>query len=1197
MYLKRLELRGFKTFAASTIFEFDRGITAIVGPNGSGKSNVADAIRWALGEQSMRNLRSRKSEDLIFAGSTGRSALGLAEVALSFENPENKTALPFDELLLARRLYRSGDGEYLLNRSRVRLRDIQEALGPVALTQNSYVVVGQGAVDAALSLRPEERRTLFEDAADVRRFHSRLDEARNKLGETENNLVRLADIMTEIKPRLAVLERQARAARQRRGLEDELEQLLRRRARRAWDALEDEYALAEDRLEQAMVALQAACDSRTCAEQESVQRQERLAELRRRIQHLETERNRAQEHLAQVKHEVVITEERAAARERACADLQADLELLDADAVAFRSRVAEAEAALAALDGTPESEDTTLELRTQIDALARKRATTERRLNEARAESAQLHETVATLRAQLAALDERRAALLEDEQGGYGGSAAALAEAEERCTTAKQTLGGLAQRLHTARERLDGSETARQAAEERRQQNQRRLSELTLERGRVAARLEALSERRDAGDGYYAGVRAVLRWATAQAAKSSTNGHHRYRTVADILEVPRELEVALEAALGGHIQDIVVDAWEDAEAAIAHLKRQHAGRATFLPLDTLRTSRPADPPAAAQRTLGAALHGVATTLVDFDERERPAVEHLLGRTLIVDDLPAARRLLGLLGNSSWQIVTLGGEVVRSSGAVTGGAQTEQNGSARSLLARERELRELSAKVGELDTTLKQVQAERSTVERELTTLSQQTGEASRALRTLDVERATAERDLERLERELQWQSAIARRRAEEARSLDERTTMLQSRLNEHEAVTQTADAQIGCLQQEQQALGRDEDGLRAKLASAQTAAALREQERRARTDILQGERARLQSVESRRKQSAERLQQFRRDLAQLQSELKTLRKRQTEATRMLASLDTQLAPLNTEMEQVQHAESRTLRAIQEAEATIHKAENEERAATLDVRRIESAAAGLRAQLVAELARLGRGEGEDDPIAQVEPLSDQEAASAERQIERLRNQLRAMGAINPVAEEEYREEQERYTLLNSQIADMEQAAASLQQVITDLEAKLETQFSTSFEAIGAEFSRTFTELFGGGSAKLVLTQPDDPAHSGVDIIAQPPGKRRQNLAQLSGGERALTAVALLFAILRHNPLPFCVLDEVDAALDEANVARFGSSLRRISQDCGTQFLVITHNRATMEASDALYGITMGADNTSRIVSLRLAERAG
>ncbi len=1235
MYLKRLDLHGFKTFANRTEVDFSEGITAVVGPNGSGKSNVADAVRWVLGEQSLRALRCKRTEDVVFAGGAGRPPAGMAEVTITFDNATGWLDTPFQEVVITRRAHRSGENEYLINRDRVRLRDVTDLLMKANVSPNGYTVIGQGMVELALSLKPDERRELFEDAAGIRHHYLRLNEARTRLSATEANLARVRDIVNEIEPRLKVLDRRARQLREREGVRADLRAHL-----AAWyghRTLEQRaaVAIAEQSERDANASLKEARTTAAAAEAEAAAGIARQELLRQRLATIDKARLDLNHHGERLEREIALRAERSAATRQRVIEIKQEVAEIQQRAIADESAVTNARTQINRLDSDHSAIMLEIGAHDAANEARQKRASTLRqRLQEARSVATRLRDAESSLDAELVSITARRDQIQADLARQQDAARRdedhvqavrleidrhqqALVAFEEQSATAMREIEQLRQTAADARSAQEAIST--------------RLALLMRERATTQGRLDALNDSRDAFPGYYIGVRTVMAAARADKRGNAPVLSGIVGMVASLIRVPPKLETAMETALGGHLQDIVVERWENAEAAVAHLKRTNSGRATFLPLDTIKDRGQRDERSAADGQPG--VHGIASTLVSYDAPYRSIVEHLLGRTLIVDDLPVARRVLPTLGGA-WQIVTLGGEVVRSSGAITGGAG---QGGDRTILAKERERRELPDRLATIVSTIQ-------TAERDLAVERYTQSAADNRLRTLVSEHRGLEEAInrkrhefnaathrqERLQREIEWAGETVARASNDLAVLDEHESAIRARLRDVPTTGIEYERHVAALTSSLNELETASRDHAQQLVAIRNNAAVIDGERRAQIRLLAGFEQQRQRIVMEVSGRERRIDELFGAAANLDREAEEFAAAQSALNDQRLALSAESEPLEADLRALREqarlfaaGESAARNRLDElsdaARGTAVTAESARerlasllREATVDLTDLDAdvpeetdaeALATLDSESVDPSADLNDGTPSDDAEAYAirhlelvaneliyEKLANPE--STWRRIEQLRGRLRAIGSVDSNAGREFDETSARHSFLSGQSADLVDGARSLREAIVELETSMRKQFDTTFVAVAAAFKRHFTSLFGGGTARLVMAENEGGGVPGVEIVAQPPGKRAQSLSLLSGGERALTAVAILFAILEVNPTPICILDEVDAALDDANIVRFAETLRGLSKR--TQFVVISHNRGTMEAADTLYGISMTDRSTSRTMSLKLAD---
>jgi chromosome segregation protein len=1197
MRLKHLELQGYKTFASRTPFVFDGGITAIVGPNGSGKSNIADGIRWVLGEQSYRSLRGKRTEDMIFSGSALRPRLGMASVSLILDNADGWLPIDFAEVTITRRAYRSGENEYLLNGSRVRLRDITELLSKSGLARRTYTVIGQGLVDAVLSLRPDDRRELFEEAAGITLYQAKRAESLSRLEETRANLLRVNDIINEIAPRLRRLEREAERAEQHVMLSDQLEGLLRTWYGFRWHQEQQNLRRARDAMARRETSLNRRREALQALDEQMAGLRSRQGQLRSQLGDWHRESGDLHRQMEEVQRDLAVSQERARLLARQTDELQAELAQLEARSQAAAERVAAAEQEVVASEAAFRDQETRAsQAQAVLDTHEEQRAALSKQMAQIQAQGVDLATKASDRRTRLAQLGERRQALARDQashQAVIANQQAAIDELDHQI----ETIEAEQHRLQAEREGLAAEAADLRAALDEVQALQARHRSTLVEAQRVAeglqARYDLLSRLREEGEGLRSGVRAVLRAARhkRQATRDSQELPEDILfgilgTVAQVLRVPAEYEVAIELALGGRLQDIVVESWSDAQAAIRFLREGKHGRATFLPLDRLRPAPRLEMP----KQQG--LVGVAADLVCSLDQLAPAVHLLLGRTVIADDLPSARQAFDKL-QGEFQIVTLGGEALYSRGYVTGGKHRQEVRG--QLLAREREWRELPDQITanhersrEIESALAKAQAAEQEVQQQLAVLEAQQREGEEAAAAILAQRHDLQQKQELADQQIALRQEQIAQLDSQIEQLSARQSSLQADLAQVTADQQAAEQQARALQSQLDQLRGEE--LYQKLSEARTAVAVARGTWEHRRTTLESRHEALSVVQDQLESKRQRVAALEEERASIARQIGDQRSQEAVIQGWLASLVKKIEPAEAEMARLEGEQEKLEKEETTTRSRLRDAESSHAQALLGRSRQEDRLERLRQQIVDDfgLVEMEPVEGmiEQLPLPLRELVSSLPAieklpSGLEREIHQIKAQLRRMGPVNPSAPDEYAESLDRYTFLSSQATDLEEAASSLREVITELDMLMRQEFHTTFRAIAERFKENFTQLFGGGTARLQLTDPDDVSQTGVEIVARPPGKRQQTLALLSGGERALTAVALIFSILEISPPPFCILDEVDAMLDEANVRRFRQQLEALSQQ--TQFIIITHNRGT---------ISMGDDSVSQVVSLRL-----
>ena len=1177
MRLEAITLHGFKSFAEKTVIKIMPGVTGIVGPNGCGKSNCGEAVRWALGEQSAKALRGQRMEDLIFQGTGTRKAVGLAEVELLFSN-DGTLAVPWSEIAVARRLYRTGESEYLLNKQPTRLRDVLDLFAGTGANPRAYSVMDQDKLNHVLTAKPNERRVFIEEAAGIARYKQQRSETQGKLDAARQNLVRVRDVMDEVRRQLGSLERQARKAQQYKTLHGERRELALALVAADFAALTSQgEALAQEltRLrdgEHAVRTRLSGLAAREAEQRDVLQASEhRLGDLRQAVQKIQGELERLLERREQMG---VQLQELAEEAVRLDEELRTTTERLGA-IVGERARGGDAlsEALRLAGDRGAAVEELEAEVGRHRAGLAAERD----RLEAARLEQVRVAGERIDLMRQAGELRERQLQL------GRRGERLAqeLAEAQAEA----ERLTGQRAALESERDRA-AAELSSLAAERERlaltladREGRLAEAEASLDQTRLdlAARRSSRDAMRDlelAREGYGAGVRAIF-----DGGPPSLGGV--VGTVADLLEVEPGLERAVEAVLGERLQWIVVERFEHARAAVAWLHARNGGSATFLPLETLTPNRP---PSAG----GASLRWVVNHVT---ARTPSVLDYLLGQVAVVEHLDEAEALWRRNGVVA-TYVTPAGEVLSPTGRLRGGA----NGAAtpQSLLTRKRQLRELDDEVAQLGAAVDGHQETVAALVAEVATLRARRAGLEQSVQARQAERVVSEKDLEqsvreheRVHRHVETIAAEARQVAGEAAETDGLLVRLAQHVEAAREAETRHDSAMTTLRAAIDAAQEAETVLVARLTTSQVElAGIRE-----RGEALRRELARLDEMEADFTTRLSQGQQRQAQLADRRGWLAAERERTDAAAREVAIERDRREEEARQAGESHHALLDTLRAVEEemrgvqAElgrlvSTLH--EIELRATEGRVRREELAQEAYRTYGVDTTTLLGR----HDPARDLAGVRDRLAELDER--------LEALGPVNLVADEEYRELDERLSFLKTQHDDLTASIKDLEKALRGMTRTAQERFSQAFEEINRHFGEIFQRLFEGGRAELRLVEAEeggDPLDTGVELMAQPRGKRLQSVALMSGGERALTGLALLFAIFYFRPSPFCVLDEVDAPLDDANIHRFLRVLRELTSQ--TQFLVITHNRKTMEAADILYGVTMEEPGLSKLVSVNLA----
>ena len=1176
MFLKALEIQGFKSFPDRTRITVGKGITAVVGPNGSGKSNISDAIRWVLGETSAKQLRGGgKMENVIFGGTQQRGAMGFASVSLVVDNTDRRIDVDNDEMTIGRKYYRSGDSEYSVNGQNVRLKDIYELFLDTGLGRDGYSVIGQGRIAEIVGAKSNERREIFEEASGIAKYRYRKNEAERRLASAEENLVRLRDILGELEERVGPLERESKKAKQylelaerRKGLEVTL-----------WV---DTVQKARDtvREQQRKIEIAGADYARAGREIEAIDAE--TESTRAEIEHLITEADRCNTEIRAITEEIAGADSRIAVLENDIAHNDATIASLKEEigqsglgreAIAAEVRghgegIAACERQAAAYAArTGELEALLEELQNRSAASGERRGVVTGRLNAMAARITDLKvaaagaaSSVEAAKKRLAAAESEgaaNAALTRDLEEQKAETDAFLQDAVERLTRLENIKGGLTLKVESRRGALAQAD----------ENEQKLLRAIEAARQRIAM----LKDLERNMDGFQSSVKAVMKAAANRRLRGVTG------PVSTILSVKPGYEVAIETALGFALQNIVVENETAAKAAMAFLRDERAGRATFLPLDTVK-------PGSFNGRLpeGAVL---ASSLVTYDEKYANIVSSLLGRIVVVDDINEASRTARALDYRN-RVVTVDGQVVNAGGSFTGGSVSRSAG----LFSRKQEIDELKKKVEALE-------KQRDAAEEKTDRAKAEVDALSAELTATESEAITAGGDKIRGEVESGRIAAALSQARAAGEMLSAERAQLAAQIAASEKAGADAAAEMEVLTRDSAALeeelraisGSDDTFLETRTRLADELSDLKLKALAAQKDI-ESHRAAIAQLESRTDESDARARQ-------LAANIETLTAQNAERAAQIETIRAAIAGSRNEIEKREEAKAGAVRRRMEKEggitqqtARVRKITDEREALGREIARLTEQKEQKDAEYEQTVAKLWEEYELTLSAAQELCVPFESGAELRRQVSEVRGKIKALGNVNVSAIEEYAEVSQRYEFLRAQVGDVETSKAELQKLIAGLSDEMRAMFSESFAAINRNFGRIFAELFGGGTARLYLEDEADVLGSGISIEVAPPGKIIRNLSALSGGEQALVAISIYFAIFGVNPAPFCVLDEIEAALDDVNVTRFAQYLRRISSE--TQFIVITHRRGTMEEADVLYGVTMQEDGVSKVLKLDL-----
>lgn len=1179
MYLKRIEIQGFKSFANKIVFDFHNGITAIVGPNGSGKSNVSDAVRWVLGEQSARQLRGGSMSDVIFAGTELRKAQGYAYVNITFDNADKALNLDFDEVSVSRRIYRSGESEYMINHSPCRLKDVQEIFFDTGIGKDGYSIIGQGQVDKILNGRPEDRRELFDEAAGITKYKRRKAIAVKKLENERVNLTRISDIISELEKQVGPLERQSKVARQFLDLREELK------------SLDISYFIAEN--------------SRIAEERKQIVENEAIYnadmenaralsdDISFRFSTIETNLNALNEKLEETRKSV--TSDSLEVKE-----LQGGIDLLHEQIHFADANIENHTYRMSGIDSDIEGK------RREIREITKTDLEVDGKLDEYRKGLSEIQDTLEGLNAEIAVSQKQWELQKSDEMNAISRRSELKAKEQKYLTLIEQTQirqSEIAQKIirnQTEKMSLDEKyresdidfrriieeiRTTDKKLEEKDKEKQNLRNEIANLENRIIetrnnlqkarAKYDTLKNISERYEGYSNAIRKVM--------ERKDGGIHG--VIADLITVKKGFETALETALGSRIQHIVTENENDAKKMIQYLKQNKYGRATFLPLSEIRSNE--------HHSFGKVLTeqgviGIASDLVECEPVYKPLIRSMLSRQLVVDTIDHAIALERAY-NHELRIVTIDGELLSPGGAISGGAYKNTG----NLLGRKREIEDLETEIGKIKQTFEGFLAKQNVCKTNVEEISAIQAKERAIMQDLSLKRNSLELNLRNIKEQLASNEEMSDSLKQERSELEENK---QSLLREKQIIS----TEMASLENTERNSGN----------SSVSLFGIIEELKRKREDFRE-EKTRLEmqifSLEQKKEFASE-------NSARLQKEIESLQTERLELSDKLMKNKEDIvqknAKISEEQERIRNIQARIavkeseIQELQQNSKSLSQSSNQlfeekERAAkqiaSLD-REIFRMATG-REKLEEKQADLSNYMWTEyeltlETAKEVGVLSDAKQSDLKKNIEHVKTEIRKLGDVNVNAIEEYREVSERYNLLKSQHDDIIIAETRLEKIIEDLDSGMRIQFEEKFARIKTEFDAVFKELFGGGTGKLALEEDADILEANVSVISQPPGKKLQNMMQLSGGEKALTAIALLFAIQNLKPSPFALLDEIEAALDDSNVDRFAKYLHKLTDR--TQFIVITHRRGTMVSADRLYGITMQEKGVSTLVSVSLVE---
>ena len=1182
MYLKRLELQGFKSFADKTILEFKPGITSVIGPNGSGKSNISDAIRWVLGEQSMKSLRGAKSEDIIFAGTQSRKSLGFAEVSIVIDNSDAKLPIEYSEVTVTRKLYRNGETGYFINKTPCRLKDILELFMDTGIGKDGYSIIGQGKIDEILSNKSEDRRHIFEEAAGIVKYRTRKQESEKKMEQTKLNLLRINDILTEIEGNIEPLKAQSEKAKQYLNLREELKNIevglfvynINTYKEKLEQIIKDEEIMTSQRNteNEKLTSIQSLKDSL----------KQELDEITTQIEQMQNIGFESTNKIEKINSEIGISKERIQ-------NNIANKERLESEIKELRIRIQELQ----------EEEKQRQEKKAN---LFQNKEKFEEELKQKEKELAKLTKTLSDKELEIEAKKQKIETNTDKKYevlADINTQEANYENLEKRKKTLKIELENVISELDSTRDNkqelskkfyeiqskrnivsnnLQQETTEKESCMNKIKDFEEEINKLNYQMNMKDARHKFLLETEKEKEGYIKSVKELL----LDCDKNSQLKKGMHGVLANLISVNKEYELAIEMCLGQALQNVVTETEEDAKKLVEHLRNNNLGRASFLPISSIRGKR-------IENVISNGMKGVigiASDLVKCDKKYTQIVLNLLGRTVVVEDMNIGISL-AKMNNYSFRIVTLKGDVISSSGSITGGSVATKTVN---ILGRSREIEELEKEIKKLSKKIEEITLQKQKYLESITEVIEKVAGLEKELQDIEIVYAAENQKMVSIEENIYKLEQRRDKLKEEELSINKQKEESIKQKEEKEQEVEKLNSEIKSLSEEVEqfaTVNKDNqkyiDDLNFDITNLKISV----------SSFIESEA----SIE-------EFVERIRQEILNNNNNIENKNNTLNQAIKENAELQTKIDNLNSKIEQIKAEVNNSSENIEKLKQ-LRTEKNE----LLDKKEEEitnqfSILEGLKEQIVKmdfkktkleqdieQLINTLWNEYEITPNNAGEYKKPNNIAQAQKEVSSIREKIKDLGSINIDSIEEYKKISERYDFMCEQRLDLENTVAKLRKVISEMTQTMEQQFKEKFEIINKNFNEVFIELFGGGKAELILTDEDNVLECGIDIRVQPTGKKLQNMMLLSGGEKAFTAIALLFAILKINPAPFCILDEIEAALDDVNVYRFAEYLKKFSQ--ASQFLVITHRKGTMEVADTVYGVTMEENGISKLLSMKLS----
>ncbi|NLM73881.1 MAG: chromosome segregation protein SMC [Clostridiaceae bacterium] len=1181
MHLKSLEIQGFKSFADKIVLNFNKGLTAVVGPNGSGKSNIADAVRWVLGEQSAKTLRGSKMEDVIFAGTQHRKPVGFAYVALTIDNSDHELPIEFDEVTVSRRIYRSGESEYCLNKTPCRLKDIHELFMNTGVGREGYSIIGQGRIDEILSTRSEDRRLIFEEAAGITKYKARKKEAERKLENTKQNILRINDILSELEAQLGPLKQQAETARKYIELSNELKGIevslfldTIDKLKIRMEEVETQSRDIKDQIDEENRRIENIKNNNRSKNERLEQRKSELEALKNEIHRIDTEIEKSEGHIRLCEEKInnLITanenfgKDIVSIKERAN---QIDIEIdkkkkrlvqLERDEENFSRLLEEANSKLAEImarldEGERQIEEAKQAIMDKQDDLS----DTKIRLNNLKNNSENCRDVQKRLK------EEIRQSILERDRESM------------RIEDLENSLRETRENIRKSRNVLDELEQKKAETQKSYDELKQKQDSIRQELGSMQSKLKFLNDMVNRMEGYSHSVKSVL--------KASDQLGSIHGALAQLINVEKRFETAIEVSLAGALQNVVTDDEYAAKNAIDYLRKNNLGRVTFLPITSVKP-RTLDDELLSQIMSMKGFEGIASEKVSCDKKYRDIILNLLGRTVIVDNMDSGISMARHF-NYSFRIVTLDGGILNTGGSMTGGSTGSQS---TSLIGRNRAIGELTDKINDQSRQLKEIDVKINDFEEKLREINENIENENKNLSNLELIRLRDETNIAQIQENVRKLSAKIEMQTQQDIELDKQLAEIKEESEKVTGIIKDIEEEIRLLKekiQSHQVKNRDEQQKRDELhtdindyrVSVNSIAESKQNVNEQIVQLTQEKAGILEGLtrrESEKERNIERINNLKVEIEGTNEKISKIKEEKTGKELKAEGLSEEIKVLEDEL-------AGMLDKVTERNDNILRLQEEQG-------RLEARKAKMESELETIQNRMWDEYGLTYGNALELRTEIQNVRATQTRINELKEQIRELGPVNVAAIEDYSKTRERFSFMKTQHDDLVESQDKLEKVIVNITRVMKKQFIEQFALINKNFSIVFKELFNGGYAEVQLTDAENVLESNIDIIVQPPGKKLQNMMLLSGGERAMVAIALVFAILRMNPAPFYILDEIEASLDDANVYRFAEYIKRYKDEL--QFIVITHRKGTMEAADILYGVTMQEHGISKVVSMKM-----